>query len=115
MSVFAVITAVLAGVAAFRGGVAPAEGAETGGPVTAEVELSEWAITGDLEVAPGELTITITNTGTMAHNLVFENGPRSPDVNAGDTVTLDVGSLEPGTYIIYCDIAGHLRPCVERL
>jgi FtsP/CotA-like multicopper oxidase with cupredoxin domain len=113
MSVFAVITAVLAGVAAFRGGVAPAEGAETGGPVTAEVELSEWAITGDLEVAPGELTITITNTGTMAHNLVFENGPRSPDVNAGDTVTLDVGSLEPGTYIIYCDIAGHRAAGME--
>ena len=113
MSVFAVITAVLAGVAAFRGGVAPAEGAETGGPVTANLELSEWAITGDLEVAPGELTITITNTGTMAHNLVFENGPRSPDLNAGDTVTLDVGSLEPGTYVIYCDIAGHRAAGME--
>jgi len=113
MSVFAVITAALAGIAAFRGGVAPAEGAESGGPVTANIELSEWAITGELEVAPGEPTITITNTGTMAHNLVFENGPRSPDLNSGDTVTLDVGSLEPGTYVIYCDIAGHRAAGME--
>jgi manganese oxidase len=113
MSVFAVITAALAGIAAFRGGVAPAAGAEAGGAVTANIDLSEWAITGDLEVAPGELTITITNTGTMVHNLVFENGPRSPDLNAGDTMTLDVGSLEPGTYVIYCDIAGHRAAGME--
>jgi manganese oxidase len=113
MAVFAVITAALAGIAAFRAGATPAEAAESGGPVTANIELSEWTITGDLEVAPGELTITITNTGTMAHNLVFENGPRSPDLNAGDTVTLDVGSLEPGTYVIYCDIAGHRAAGME--
>jgi len=113
MAVFAVITAALAGIAAFRAGATPAEAADSGGPVTANIELSEWAITGDLEVGPGELTITITNTGTMAHNLVFENGPRSSDLNAGDTVTLDVGSLEPGTYVIYCDIAGHRSSGME--
>ena len=113
MAVFAVLTAVLAGVTAFRSGGASAEAAEDGGPVTANIELSEWAITGDLEVPPGELTITLTNAGTMAHNLVFENGPRSADLNPGDTVTLDVGSLEPGTYVIYCDIAGHRAAGME--
>ncbi|HEU4894809.1 MAG TPA: multicopper oxidase domain-containing protein [Acidimicrobiia bacterium] len=113
MSMFAVLTAVLAGVTAFRSGGASAEAAEEGGPVTANIELSEWAITGDLEVPPGELTITVSNAGTMAHNLVFENGPRSADLNAGDTVTLDVGSLEPGTYVIYCDIAGHRAAGME--
>jgi manganese oxidase len=113
MSVFAVLTAVLAGVTAFRSGGASAEAAEGGGPVTANIELSEWAITGDLEVPPGELTITSSNAGTMAHNLVFENGPRSADLNAGDTVTLDVGSLEPGTYVIFCDIAGHRAAGME--
>lgn len=72
MSVFAVLTAALAAVAAFRGGTAaPGTADEGDGPVTAAIELSEWAITGDLEVAPGELTITVTNSGTMVHNLVF--------------------------------------------
>jgi FtsP/CotA-like multicopper oxidase with cupredoxin domain len=113
MSVFAVLTAVLAGVTAFRSGGDTAEAAESGGPVSANIELSEWAITGDLEVPPGELTLTIANAGTMAHNLVFENGPRTADLNAGDTVTLDAGSLEPGTYVIYCDIAGHRASGME--
>jgi FtsP/CotA-like multicopper oxidase with cupredoxin domain len=114
MAVFAALTAALAGVAAVRAGDSPAaEAAEEGGPVTANIELTEWSITGDLEVAPGDLTITLSNTGTMVHNLVFENGPRSVDVNSGETVTLEVGDLEPGTYVIYCDIAGHRSAGME--
>ena len=115
MAVFAVLTAILAGVAAFRGGGASAEAAEgeDGGSVTANIELNEWSITGDLEVGPGDLTITLSNSGTMVHNLVFENGPRSVDINSGETVTLEVGELEPGTYVIYCDIAGHRAAGME--
>jgi FtsP/CotA-like multicopper oxidase with cupredoxin domain len=90
------------------------EAAEEGdAAITADIELSEWAVTGDLEVAPGDLTITVTNAGTMAHNLVFENGPGSADLNAGETVTLEAGSLEPGTYTIFCDIAGHRAAGME--
>ncbi|HSM44561.1 MAG TPA: multicopper oxidase domain-containing protein, partial [Acidimicrobiia bacterium] len=116
MALFAVLTALLAAVAAFRGGEAPA--AATGSPsesgaVTANIELSEWSITGDLEVPAGDLTITLSNTGSMAHNLVFENGPRSPDLNAGETVTVEVGHLEPGTYTIFCDIPGHQAAGME--
>lgn len=115
MAIFAVLTAALAGVAAVRAGEAPAEeaAAEEGGPVTANIELAEWSITGDLEVPPGDLTITLSNTGSMAHNLVFENGPRSVDVNAGETVTMEVGELEPGTYTIFCDIPGHQAAGME--
>ena len=108
MAVFAALTALLAGVAAVRAGESPSEAAENGDTsVAANIELAEWEITGDLLVDPGELRITISNTGTMAHNLVFENGPKSADINPGETVTFDVGALEPGTYTIYCDIAGH--------
>jgi manganese oxidase len=107
MAVFAVVTAILAVVAAVRAGDAPAQAAEGGESVTANVELSEWAITGDLEVASGDLDITLSNSGSLVHNLVFENGPRSVDVNAGETVTLEAGELEPGSYIIFCDIPGH--------
>ena len=114
MAVFAVLTAALAGVAAFRAGATEGDG-ERSGPseISSEIELTEWAISGDLTVDPGDLTITLTNSGTMAHNLVFENGPRSVDVNPGDTVTLEVGELEPGTYTIYCDIAGHRAAGME--
>ena len=113
MAVFAVITAVLAAIAAVRAGGSTAEATEEGGPMTANIELAEWSITGDLTVDPGDLTISITNSGTMAHNLVFENGPRSVDVNPGETVTLEVGQLEPGTYTIYCDVPGHRAAGME--
>ncbi|MFP3882564.1 MAG: multicopper oxidase domain-containing protein [Actinomycetota bacterium] len=116
MAIFAVLTAALAGVAAVRAGEAPAEeeaAEEDGGPVTANIELAEWSITGDLEVPPGDLTITLSNTGSMVHNLVFENGPRSVDVDAGETVTMEVDELEPGTYTILCDIPGHQAAGME--
>lgn len=113
MAVFAVLTAALAGVAAIRAGGSTVEAAEDEGPVTANIELSEWAISGDLTVAPGDLTITLSNTGTMVHNLVFEDGTRSVDLNSGETVTMEVGQLEPGTYMIFCDIAGHRAAGME--
>ena len=113
MAVFALATAVLAGIAAFRSdGSAAADAGETE-EVTASIELSEFAITGDLTVDPGDLTITLTNSGTMVHNLVFEGGTRSVDVNPGETVVMEVGQLEPGTYTIYCDIAGHRAAGME--
>ena len=114
MAVFAVLTAVLAAIAAFGSGddepSTEAEGSET---VNASIELSEFAITGDLTIDPGIVTITITNAGTMVHNLVFEDGPRSIDLNPGETVTLEVGELTAGTYTIYCDIPGHRAAGME--
>jgi plastocyanin len=107
MAVFAALTALLAAIAAFRGNDAQAQAAEDNGAVTANIEITEWEITGDLEVAPGDLEVTVSNTGTLVHNLVFEDGPRSVDLNAGETATLEAGALEPGTYTIFCDVPGH--------
>jgi manganese oxidase len=116
LAVFAVLIAGLAALAAFRGGDAgartPGESA-AGAGVTAAIELSEWAVTGNLEVGPGDLTIELTNTGALPHNLVFENGPRSVDLNGGETTTLHVGELEAGAYTIFCDIAGHRAAGME--
>jgi FtsP/CotA-like multicopper oxidase with cupredoxin domain len=112
MAAFAVLTAVLAAIAAFRGGGETAEAAEPE-EVIASIELNEFSILGDLTVDPGNVTITLTNTGTMIHNLVFDDGTRSPDLNPGETVTLEVGELEPGTYTIFCDIAGHRAAGME--
>ena len=110
MGVFAVLTAILALVAAVRGGSGDEEAAGGDGdnaPVTASIELNEWSISGDLTVPPGPLTLEISNTGSMIHNLVFEDGTRSVDLNPGETTTLEVGELPSGTYTIFCDIPGH--------
>ncbi len=115
MAIFAAITAILALIAATRGGAEEGAAAapEAGGPVTASIELTEFAITGELQVDPGDLTLEITNAGTMIHNLEFENGPASPDLNPGDTATLAIGELAPGTYTIFCNIAGHREAGME--
>ena len=73
MALFAALTAVLAGIAAFRGGGASEEAADgEGGPVTASIELAEWSITGDLEIPAGEVTVDVTNTGSVAGDEVVQ-------------------------------------------
>ena len=111
LAVLAALTVGLALVAAVR---APEGGAVEGdqsggdeGPVTAVIELSEFAIGGDLQIPAGDVEIEVINSGAALHNLVFENGPASIDLNSGDTTKLQVGHLAPGTYTIFCGIAGH--------
>jgi FtsP/CotA-like multicopper oxidase with cupredoxin domain len=111
LAVFAALTVGLALVAAIRApeGGAVEAGQETsdGASVTAIIELSEFAISGDLEIPEGDVEFEIINTGVALHNLVLENGPSSVDLNSGETTTLQVGHLEPGAYTIFCNIAGH--------
>ena len=58
----------------------------------------------------GPVSITLTNVGALQHNLVIQEDPafKKLDVAPGQSAT---GTLEakPGTYTLYCDIAGH-RP-----
>ena len=113
MAIFAVLTAALAAVAAFRPGGDSDGEASADEEINASIELSEFTITGDLTIDPGVVTITVSNNGTMVHNLVFEDGPRSVDLNPGETVTLEVGELASGTYTIFCDIPGHREAGME--
>jgi FtsP/CotA-like multicopper oxidase with cupredoxin domain len=122
LAVLGVLTVGLALVAALR---APAEGSDGVGTaaagagdqgpqaVTATIELSEFAIDGTLEVPAGDLTIELVNAGTMIHNLAFEDGPVSEDIAGGETTTFHVGELAPGTYTIFCAIAGHREAGME--
>lgn len=117
LAVLGVLTVGLALVAAVRapaggasgtdGVTAAAEADDDGGAVTARIELSEFAIDGELQVPAGDLTIELVNAGSQIHNLAFEDGPVSPDLNGGETVMFHVGELAPGSYEIFCDIAGH--------
>ena len=80
---------------------------------TLSYELSEFAIDGPEEVKPGALILEANNNGSAAHNLVLEGGPKTADLNAGESATLDVGVLAEGTYVIFCDIPGHREAGME--
>ncbi len=76
---------------------------------TLAIELSEFKIDGQLTAPAGDVTLQLSNTGTMAHNLgVRELGAQSSDVGPGGTVELALGTLAPGVYEVFCNIAGHV-------
>lgn len=74
-----------------------------------DVSLSEFAITPAAIVAsPGEVKIRVTNNGSMAHNFSIPAlSAKTKDLNAGESETLNLGSLSDGTYDVLCEIAGH--------
>jgi len=89
------------------------DGGGAGGDGAAEattlgVTLSEFKIEGDLEAAPGDVSLLVTNNGSQQHNLVVrETGAETPMLNGGENATLSLGSLDVGTYELYCSVAGH--------
>jgi manganese oxidase len=74
----------------------------------ATVSLSEFAIEPtSVEVAAGG-TLQVTNDGSADHDLaIHDTDVQTPILSAGDTETLDISSLEPGEYEMYCTIPGH--------
>jgi manganese oxidase len=72
------------------------------------VDLSEFAIDGQLSAAPGDVSLLVTNTGSQQHNVVVrETGAETPILNGGENATLDLGTLEAGTYELFCSVVGH--------
>ncbi len=77
---------------------------------TLAIELSEFKIDGQLTAPAGDVTLAVTNVGSMAHNLaVRELGAATPDLGADGVAELSLGTLAPGVYEVYCNIAGHLE------
>jgi manganese oxidase len=72
------------------------------------VELSEFAITpSDISVPAGG-TLEVANAGAAPHNLKIKDSDiATADLDAGASASLDLAGLEPGTYQLWCDIAGH--------
>ena len=53
-------------------------------------------------------SLHVTNDGTATHNLrVVDTDLITPDLAAGESEELDLSSLEPGSYQLLCEIAGH--------
>jgi len=74
---------------------------------SAEIELTEFSISGDLAVPEGAVTWRVINTGTIAHNLSLVGGPGTPDLNPGESAILNLGDTDPGQYQLICTIPGH--------
>jgi FtsP/CotA-like multicopper oxidase with cupredoxin domain len=70
---------------------------------------------GDIFIAPPnlsaaagtEVTLEVTNTGAIQHDLVLEDGPNTPLIDPGGSESLALGALEAGTYTLYCSVPGH--------
>ena len=54
------------------------------------------------------MSLLVTNNGSQQHNIVVrETGAQTPMLNGGENATLSLGSLDVGTYELYCSVAGH--------
>lgn len=83
-------------------------GGESAGATAALATLTEFAINPEALVVSGAGTVEVRNDGSQVHNLaVVDHDLKTADLNGGEGETLDVSSLEPGSYEIICDIAGH--------
>jgi len=77
-------------------------------PSAVTVSLKEWMIAPtEMTVAAGKVTFTITNAGAIDHNFAIEGADKKVElITPSDTKTLEI-TLEPGSYNILCDLAGH--------
>jgi manganese oxidase len=81
---------------------------------TVDVSLTEFAINGNLTVPPGDVTLNVTNNGSMQHDLVVESlGAATPMLNGGGTSTLALGNVAAGEYRIFCSVPGHAESGME--
>ncbi len=78
---------------------------------TVEAALTEFAVELSPAEAPaGPVTLDITNDGEAPHTLVLEGTDLKQDqLEAGESGQLDLGELEAGDYVLFCDVPGH-RP-----
>jgi FtsP/CotA-like multicopper oxidase with cupredoxin domain len=86
-------------------------GTDTGESTAAssvEVDLAEFSIAPtDLEVAAGG-TLEVTNAGSIEHDLeVVDAGVGTQMLAAGESASLALGDLAPGTYEVRCTVPGH--------
>ncbi len=74
---------------------------------TAAISLKEFSIAGQLTVPAGEVTLAATNEGGQIHNVFLRDGKGTKDINPGQSDTVALGKLAPGSYELVCLIAGH--------
>lgn len=74
----------------------------------ASVELTEFAITPASVQVPAGGSLRVTNAGSTVHDVtVRDTDVATAQLAAGESEELDLSSLEPGDYEIFCSIPGH--------
>lgn len=76
---------------------------------TLNVVLGDFTIAGDLTAPTGSVRLQAVNQGAIVHNVGIRRGPISGDMQSGGSFTVELGTLAPGTYQLYCDIVGHVE------
>ncbi|HET8525587.1 MAG TPA: multicopper oxidase domain-containing protein [Actinomycetota bacterium] len=111
----AAIAALLLTAAACSGSGSGDEGTGAGGSGDAasyDVSLTEFAIVpGEIDVPPGEpLSFVVSNDGTAPHTFAVETGSdtvETPQIQPGESATLEVPALDTGHYKTLCTVPGH--------
>jgi nitrite reductase (NO-forming) len=96
------------GIASTATGVTGSQPAASGHTTTVDMTMKEYRFTpSTVRVPVGEkLVINLSNTGTMLHDLVLDNGATSGSVKPGQSVTVNVGVIT-GDLNGWCSIPGH--------
>lgn len=91
-----------------NGTSASAGGGEASAPAaTIPVELREFSVNMVDEIPVGA-TLQVTNGGSVEHDLAVRGTDiGTPMIPAGGAVALDLSSLPPGEYEVYCTVPGH--------
>jgi FtsP/CotA-like multicopper oxidase with cupredoxin domain len=87
------------------------------GSAIADVSLGEFKIVPSGPVpARKPVTLRVHNEGAVPHSMAMEVGGRlfeSPLLNAGESGSLRLPALEPGSYVIWCTVPGHRESGME--
>lgn len=84
-----------------------AEAGESGQAQVLRVTLKDLAIEPpSLQAQPGPITIEVVNDGQVPHNFAVGDDA-TPMLETGESATLELPSLDAGTYEFICEVAGH--------
>jgi plastocyanin len=74
------------------------------------VSLVDNAFTPQPLVVPEGASLSVTNVGRVAHDLVVDAAGRgTADLPPGGRQELPLDGIEPGRYRIYCSVPGHIE------
>lgn len=110
---FAWVGVIVAGIALVFGIAVAATGGDDPGdePVgtVLDIELGAMVFVPTEVTAPaGQVTLRVENIDALPHSLIV-NGHGTRTLAMGERQELDLGSLAPGEYRLWCDVAGHVE------
>jgi plastocyanin len=78
------------------------DGGGGGGRSSVTVTAADFSFDPETVTAAAGGTVELSNEGDSPHNLQAEEAGLDEDVDAGETVPVDLAGVEPGTYDFIC-------------